>query len=133
MLCKQLDQAWTYFNRSWKMQDRVYVQYLELGAFQAGFGEVASALADDVARLEREVPTGGFSSEDEVNDAVDKLDSLAQAGVAVDVERARELEQGRSWRNIQMGSNRFAIKRRNLGASVKIGIAQGDPSPRIVE
>ena len=34
VLCKQLDQAWTYFNRSWKMQDHVYVQYLELNTFQ---------------------------------------------------------------------------------------------------
>ena len=59
------------------------------------FREVANAFAEDVARLEREVPSGGFSSEDEVNDAVDKLDSLAQTAVAVDVQRARELEQGR--------------------------------------
>ena len=60
------------------------------------FREVANAFAEDVARLEREVPSGGFSSEDEVNDAVDKLDSLAQTAVAVDVQRARELEQGRT-------------------------------------
>ena len=87
MLCKQLDQAWTYFNRSWKMQDHVYVQYLELNTFQVRFREVANAFAEDVARLERDVPTGGFSSECEVNDAVDKLDSLAQTAVAVDVAR----------------------------------------------
>ena len=60
------------------------------------FREIANAFAEDVARLEREVPSGGFSSEDEVNDAVDKLDSLAQTAVAVDVQRARELEQGRT-------------------------------------
>ena len=36
VLCKQLDQAWTYFSRSWKMQDHVYVQYLELNTFQVG-------------------------------------------------------------------------------------------------
>ena len=87
VLCKQLDQAWTYFNRSWKMQDHVYVQYLELNTFQVRFREVANAFAEDVARLERDVPTGGFSSECEVNDAVDKLDSLAQTAVAVDVAR----------------------------------------------
>ena len=40
------------------------------------------------------MPTGGFSSEDEVNDAVDKLDSLAQTAVSVDVAKARELELG---------------------------------------
>ena len=61
------------------------------------FREIANAFAEDVARLEREVPSGGFSSEDEVNDAVDKLDSLAQTAVAVDVQRARELEQGRTF------------------------------------
>ena len=66
------------------------------------FREVANAFAEDVARLEREVPSGGFSSEDEVNDAVDKLDSLAQTAVAVDVQRARELEQGRTLRDIQI-------------------------------
>ena len=38
VLCKQLDQAWTYFNRSWKMQDHVYVQYLELNTFQIRSG-----------------------------------------------------------------------------------------------
>ena len=52
--------------------------------------------------MEREVPSGGFSSEDEVNDAVDKLDSLAQTAVAVDLQRARELEQERTLRDIQI-------------------------------
>ena len=66
------------------------------------FREIANAFAEDIARLEREVPSGGFSSEDEVNDAVDKLDSLAQTAVAVDVQRARELEQGRTLRDIQI-------------------------------
>ena len=101
VLCKQLDQAWTYFNRSWKMQDHVYVQYLELNTFQIRFREVVNAFAEDLARLERDVPTGGFSSEDEVNDAVDKLDSLSQTAIAADVARATELEQG-SW-SIQIG------------------------------
>ena len=57
------------------------------------FREVANAFAEDIARLERDVPTGGFSSEDEVNDAVDKLDSLAQTAVSADVAKARELER----------------------------------------
>ena len=60
------------------------MQYLELNTFQIRFREIANAFADDFGRLERDVPTGGFASEDEANDAIDKLDSLART-VAADV------------------------------------------------
>ena len=90
------------------------------------FREVANAFAEDVARLEREVPSVGFSSEDEVNDAVDKLDSLAQTAVAVDVQRARELEQGRTLpeaagysdcRNLLTYSSKIHLSRQEISIS----------------
>ena len=71
ILCKQLDQAWTYFSRSWKMQDHVYVQYLELNAFQTRFRELANTMAAN-ERLVQELPSAGNNT-DELNAALDKV------------------------------------------------------------
>ena len=71
ILCKQLDQAWTYFSRSWKMQDHVYVQYLELNAFQTRFRELANTMAAN-ERLVQELPSAGNTAE-ELNAALDKV------------------------------------------------------------
>ncbi len=98
VLCKQLDQAWTYFSRSWKMQDHVYVQYLELNTFQARFRELANSFALHHERLEREVPSAaaavavGFGSAEEANAGLDKLDSIEEA-LAADVAKAADLEK----------------------------------------
>ena len=71
ILCKQLDQAWTYFSRSWKMQDHVYVQYLELNAFQQRFRELANTIAAN-ERMVQELPSAGNTTE-ELNAALDKV------------------------------------------------------------
>jgi hypothetical protein len=88
LLCKQLDQAWTYFNRSWKMQDHVYVQYLELNSFQTRFREVSGRLAQVEVQL-RDLSTSA-STIDDANELLDSLDSLAQS-FAVENSKAREL------------------------------------------
>lgn len=88
VLCKQLDQAWTYFSRSWKMQDHVYVQYLELNTFQQRFRELANVFAEN-ERLVRDLPVSGSSTE-EVNAALDKVDSCAQT-LAIEGTKAKSL------------------------------------------
>ncbi len=62
MICNIL-QAWTYFSRSWKMQDHVYVQYLELNAFQQRFRELANAIAAN-ERLVQDLPSAGNTAEE---------------------------------------------------------------------
>jgi hypothetical protein len=92
VLCKQLDQAWTYFSRSWRMQDHVYVQYLELNTFQIRFRDLANDFAESLERLNRDLPMVGLGSAEEVNAALDKVDSFSET-LAVDVVKARELEK----------------------------------------
>lgn len=45
------------------MQDHVYVQYLELNAFQQRFRELANAMAAN-ERLVHELPAGGNTTEE---------------------------------------------------------------------
>ena len=90
VLCKQLDQAWTYFNRSWKMQDHVYVQYLELNTFQHRFREIANSFVDNERHV-RDLAVCGNNPE-EINAALDKIDSCAQA-LAMESVKARELSK----------------------------------------
>ena len=77
LLCKQLDQAWTYFNRSWKMQDHVYVQYLELNSFQSRFREISNSLNAVEISL-REFSTAATNVE-EANTLLDTLDTINQS------------------------------------------------------
>ena len=44
MLCNQLDNTWEYFTATFKMQDHLYVQYVELYQFNNQFGELARKL-----------------------------------------------------------------------------------------
>lgn len=88
LLCKQLDQAWTYFNRSWKMQDHVYVQYLELNSFQTRFREISASL-NAVEHSLRDLNASASSVED-ANTCLDTLDAIAQ-NLAVESSKARDL------------------------------------------
>lgn len=88
LLCKQLDQAWTYFNRSWKMQDHVYVQYLELNSFQTRFREISASLSA-VEHSLRDLNASASSVED-ANTCLDTLDAIAQ-NLAVESSKARDL------------------------------------------
>ena len=88
LLCKQLDQAWTYFNRSWKMQDHVYVQYLELNSFQTRFREISASLNQVEISL-REINVSASTVED-ANTLLDALDAIAQT-LAVETSKASDL------------------------------------------
>ena len=77
VLCKQLEQAWTYFNRSWKMQDHIYVQYLELETFQQRFRDISAQLAHVEAQEGSLCATGNCA--EEVDAAFDRLESCAEA------------------------------------------------------
>ena len=88
LLCKQLDQAWTYFNRSWKMQDHVYVQYLELNSFQTRFREITNSLNTVEISL-REFSTSATNIE-EANTLLDTLDTINQS-LGLESTKARDL------------------------------------------
>ncbi len=88
LLCKQLDQAWTYFNRSWKMQDHIYVQYLELNSFQTRFREISASLGTVELTL-RDLNASASSVED-ANALLDRLDAISQT-LAVESSKARDL------------------------------------------
>ena len=88
LLCKQLDQAWTYFNRSWKMQDHVYVQYLELNSFQTRFREISTSL--NAVEISLRDFTASAGTVEEANALLDTLDAIAQS-LAVESSKARDL------------------------------------------
>ena len=82
VLCRQLDQAWTYFSRSWRMQDHVYVQHLELGTFQLRFRELSAALSEleASAPMRLRTPQGARAIEQvEIDACLDDVDAFAQA------------------------------------------------------
>ena len=58
------------------MQDHVYVQYLELNAFQTRFRELANTMAVN-ERLVQELPAAGNTTE-ELNAALDKVKHFAE-------------------------------------------------------
>ena len=72
------------------MQDHVYVQYLELNTFQHRFRELANTFSDNEKQV-RDLPLGGNNPE-EVNAALDKIDSCAQT-LAMEGAKARELSK----------------------------------------
>ena len=47
MLCNQLDNTWEYFTATFKMQDHLYVQYVELYQFNNQFGDLAKKFSEN--------------------------------------------------------------------------------------
>ena len=78
----------SFLFRSWKMQDHVYVQYLELNAFQTRFREL------NVSLEQVEVSLRDFSLStttiDNVNILLDTLESMEQ-NLAMESTKARDL------------------------------------------
>jgi len=88
MLCYQLDNTWQYFTRTFKMQDHLYVQYVELNQFQNEFRELSNKFQEN-EKIIQKLPMSGESME-EVNTELDKLDSVLEA-LSVDVHKAKKL------------------------------------------
>jgi len=90
MLCYQLDNTWQYFTRTFKMQDHLYVQYVELNEFQNEFRELCSKFQEN-EKIISKLPMSGTSL-DEVNHCLDQFHQVMEALVP-DVMRAKKLEK----------------------------------------
>jgi len=88
MLCYQLDNTWQYFTRTFKMQDHLYVQYVELNVFQNEFRDLSNKFNENEKIILRLEMSG--SCLEEVNAELDKLDSVMEA-LSVDALKAKKL------------------------------------------
>lgn len=91
MLCYQLDNTWQYFTRTFKMQDHLYVQYVELNQFQIEFRELSNKFNEN-EKIIKKLTVSGENLE-EVSAALDELDSVIEA-LSVDVIKAKNLAKG---------------------------------------
>jgi len=90
MLCYQLDSTWQYFTRTFKMQDQMYVQYVELNTFQTEFRELSHKFSENEKIILKLAITG--SNLHEVNEELDKFDNVIEA-FSVDVQKANKLSK----------------------------------------
>lgn len=88
MLCSQLDNTWQYFTSTFKMQDQLYVQYVELYQFQTEYRELANKFGEN-EKIIKKLTVGG-SSKEEVNAELDKMDSVIDA-FSVDILKVKRL------------------------------------------
>ncbi|XP_023327387.1 guanine nucleotide exchange factor DBS [Eurytemora carolleeae] len=86
MLCYQLDNTWQYFTRTFKMQDHLYVQYVELNQFQNQYRELTNKFNENEKIIKKMAISG--ESLDEVTRALDELDHVIEA-LGVDVIKAK--------------------------------------------
>ena len=90
MLCNQLDNTWEYFTATFKMQDHLYVQYVELSQFNNQFGELAKKFGENEKVIKK--LSLSVSSIDEVNHELDQLDSVIEA-LSIDALKAKKLSK----------------------------------------
>merc|ERR1719167_817731 len=88
MLCYQLDNTWQYFTRTFKMQDHLYVQYVELNIFQNEFQTLSNRFKENEKLLLGLKMSG--SSLEEVNAHLDKLESVTE-DISADAIKAKKL------------------------------------------
>jgi len=93
MLCYQLDNTWQYFTRTFKMQDHLYVQYVELNVFQNEFRDLSNKFNENEKIILRLEMSG--SCLEEVNAELDKLDSVMEA-LSVDALKAKKIGKSRT-------------------------------------
>ena len=53
ILCNQLDETWNSFKQSFKMQDKVYVQFVELCQFENEFRELVNKFSENEKIINR--------------------------------------------------------------------------------
>jgi len=90
MLCYQLDNTWQYFTRTFKMQDHLYVQYVELNQFQIEFRELSNKFIENEKIIQKLAICG--SCLEEVTDELNKLESVMEA-LSVDTAKAKRLSK----------------------------------------
>jgi len=90
MLCYQLDSTWQYFATSFKIQDQLYVQHVELNSFQTQFRELAFKFSEN-EKIIRKLPVTGANLH-EVNKELDRFDNVMEA-FSIDVQRANNLSK----------------------------------------
>ena len=90
ILCNQLDETWNYFTTTFKMQDRIYVQFVELYQFENEFRELVNKFSENEKIINRLIMTGFGSSMEEINRELDEIDNVINA-LSVDVAKAKHL------------------------------------------
>ena len=90
ILCNQLDVTWNYFTATFKMQDRIYVQFVELYQFENEFRELLNKFNENRKIINRLIMTGYGSSLEELNKELDEIDNVIHA-LSVDVTKAKSL------------------------------------------
>ena len=78
MLCYQLDKTWQFFTRTFKMQDHIYVQYVELSVFQTEFQSLLTRFRDHQEVID-EVSDNPSTVQD-INSELDKLEDMMEVG-----------------------------------------------------
>lgn len=76
MLCYQLDKTWQFFTRTFKMQDHIYVEYVELAVFQAEYVGLLVKFRDHEENI-NDVLDNPNNMED-INTELDKLDDMME-------------------------------------------------------
>ena len=97
ILCNQLDETWNYFLTTFKMQDRIYVHFVELYKFENEFRELVNSENGKI--INRLIMTGYGSSLEEINRELDEIDNVIHA-LSVDVSKAKSL--ARSGKDLMM-------------------------------
>ena len=90
ILCNQLEETWNYFTSTFKMQDRIYVQFVELYQFENEFRELVNKFSENEKIINRLIMTGFGSSLEEINKELDEIDDVMHA-LSVDVVKAKNL------------------------------------------
>jgi len=90
ILCNQLDETWNSFKQSFKMQDKVYVQFVELCQFENEFRELVNKFSENEKIINRLIMTGFGNSLEEISKELEECENLINA-LAVDSNKARNL------------------------------------------
>jgi len=90
IMCNQLDETWNYFTTTFKMQDRIYVQFVELYQFENEFRELVNKFSENGKIINRLIMSGFGNSLEEINKELDEIDNVINA-LSVDVMKAKTL------------------------------------------
>ena len=99
ILCNQLDETWNYFTTTFKIKDRIYVQFVELYQFENEFHELVNKFNENGKIINRLIMTGYGSSLEEINKELDEIDNVIRT-LSVDVAKAKSL--ARSGKDLTM-------------------------------
>jgi len=87
ILCTQLDETWNCFTQTFRMQDKIYVQFVELYQFENEFRELVNKFSENEKIINRLIMTGFGNSLEEISKELEECDNLINA-LSVDESKA---------------------------------------------